>query len=85
MEHMSVKKQIINCAERAGVSFDDSINNEDFDLREYVADSLQFINFIIEIENEFNIEIPPYMLLFDNLTSINSFCYMINELLENSN
>jgi acyl carrier protein len=82
---MDIKNQIIDCAERAGVMLDNDACNVDIDLREHIEDSLQFISFIIEIENELGLEIPPDMLLFDNLASIDSFCCMLNELSENQN
>ena len=37
-------------------------DNNDIDLSEYIIDSLQFISFIVEIENKFGIEIPDELL-----------------------
>lgn len=55
-------------------------NEDDEDLREYIVDSLQFINFILEIEHHFDIEIPVNILVYDNIASLNGFSSMIGEL-----
>ncbi len=54
---------------------------EDFDLREYIQDSIQFISFIVNLEQELEIEIPDDMLLIESISSFNSFSNRIYDLL----
>ena len=54
---------------------------EDVNLKDYIADSLQFISFIAEIENRFNIEIPDSMLTVDVLSSMNGLVSLLDELI----
>jgi acyl carrier protein len=79
---MNIKNEIIRCAENAGIVLDSKASAEEVDLREYISDSLEFISFIVELENELGIEIPTEMLLFDNLASISSFSYMLKNLID---
>ena len=75
-----IKHKIIECLEINGI-FIDSIN-EDFDLRQYIIDSMQFIGTIVTIEDELKIEIPPVYLHYDNLASFTAFCILIESLFE---
>ncbi|MGN1145618.1 MAG: acyl carrier protein [Acetatifactor sp.] len=56
--------------------------DEDEDLREYIIDSLQFINFILEVEHHFEIEVPVNILVYDNIASLNGFAGLIEELVD---
>lgn len=78
---MDIREKLINCLDSTGILIDD-VNGADFDLREYIIDSLQFITSIVAIENEFGIEFPSELLIYDNLTSVNSFCEVIKNLIE---
>lgn len=60
------------------VALDDE---KDEDLREYIIDSLQFINFILEIEHYFDIEVPANVLIYDNIASLNGFGTIVEELM----
>jgi acyl carrier protein len=80
---MNIQNKIIECAEKIGIVIDDKIYDEQVDLRDYIEDSLEFISFIVELENELNIEIPAEMLEFDNLSSISSFGKMLEDLCDN--
>ena len=73
--------RIIQALDNIGVFVESQ--EEDLDLREYILDSVQFISAIIQIEDEFGIEIPSELLLHDNLASFNSFSKMIEDLSEN--
>ena len=80
---MDIRSRIIKSLEEIGIliQVDDSI---DIDLREYIEDSLQFITAVVELEVEFGIEIPSELLIYDNFASLNSFCKIIEELLDNT-
>ena len=60
-------------------------DNNDIDLSEYIIDSLQFISFIVEIENKFGIEIPDELLNIENLKSLNGFSQLIENILGENN
>ena len=49
-------------------------------MREYVEDSIQFVSTLVEIESQFEIELPDEILLFDNLASFYAFSQSIWEL-----
>lgn len=79
----SIKEKLITCFEDIGI-FIDLSNDEDIDLRDYIIDSLQFISTIISIEENFGIEFPAELMLYDNLASLNAFCKMIEGIEQNS-
>lgn len=53
-------------------------NNVDLD--NYILNSLQFMSFIVELEDIFSIEFPPELLLIDNFNNIPSIAIIISEL-----
>lgn len=55
--------------------------NDDIDLHEYIADSMQYVYFIVKLEKKLGIELPDEALLYDNLTSLNGFSHFIVKLL----
>lgn len=78
-----IKEKLIACFEDVGIFIDFS-EEDDIDLREYIDDSLQFISTIIAIEENFKVEFPAELMLYDNLASLNAFCKIIEELKHNS-
>jgi len=62
-----------------GVVTDESLITHDFDLAEYLFDSLQYITFIIHIEETLNIVVPDELLTAENLHSFNHFANAIEE------
>lgn len=76
-----IRDRILSCFQNAGVEINKINTNEDCDLREYIADSVAFIAAIVEIENEFDIEIPDEFLIYERFASLNSFCEAISLLL----
>jgi acyl carrier protein len=81
---MDIREKIIDTLEASGIYFDRDKEDGDADLREYIADSLQFISFIVELEKELNIEFPDEVLLFDNLASLNGFTAIVESILDGS-
>lgn len=43
--------------------------DENTDLREYIVDSIQFVNFVVDLENQFGIQIDDQYLNYDLLQS----------------
>lgn len=59
----------INSVLHEEMIFVDSVD-EQTDLREYIIDSIQFVNFIVDLENYFGIQIDDGYLNYDLLKSI---------------
>lgn len=46
--------------------------DENVDLREYIIDSIQFVNFVVDLENQFGIQIDDQYLNYDLLQSFDT-------------
>ena len=64
-----ITERILNCLLELGIVFEQEENN--FELTDYIEDSLTFISFVSELENEFDIEIPDEYLLQGVLGTLN--------------
>lgn len=53
---------------------------EDINLIDYGMDSIGFVSFIIEIENELEIIIPDEALLIENISSLHGFIRYIDSI-----
>ena len=53
---------------------------EDFDLSEYIVNSLQFLTFVLNLEERLGIEIPDDLLLYDKMYSFNGYCRMLSDI-----
>ena len=72
------KKMIIDILEDSGfIIFDDK--EQDFCISDYIVDSLQFMNFIMKIEEQLGTHLPDDFLGFDILDSVNG---LANKLLD---
>ena len=78
MEFDKVKTTIIKLLENNGIIIESG--EEDLDLRNYSIDSILFISFIIDVENEFAIAIPDEYLTIELLQSIDGLTNLIIEL-----
>lgn len=76
---MNYYKEIIDVISKNGVFIEYTPNEPDIDLRDYITDSLQFIGFIIAIEEKFGIEISDKYLLYDSIASIYSFSEIVKD------
>lgn len=72
-----IKQCIFNVLNESGIYIDECEKNKDIDLREYLVDSLQYVNFIIEMEAYLGYELPDEVLAYESLASINGFANMI--------
>lgn len=75
-----MRDKILKILEENGVFIDNT--EVDFDITEYIEDSLQFINFIVTLEEELGINFPNEMISLDNLKSFNAFCEIILDIAE---
>ena len=80
---MDIIKGIIEILYEEGLAIE--YNDKDLDLRDYIADSIQFISFIVAVENKFNIEVPDECLKYDSISSVYSFAEMIKSCIEENN
>lgn len=78
MEFDKVKSTIIKLLENNGIIIESG--EEDLDLRNYSIDSILFISFIVDVENEFAIAIPDEYLTIELLQSIDGLTNLIIEL-----
>lgn len=75
------KKELLHYASKInGVEYEDStVLNQITTWDEIGLDSIKFIQLIVEIEKEIGIEINDSDLIYENISSIESFCSMINK------
>lgn len=73
----NIKKQIFEIFDENGIYIAESEMQEDIDLREYLVDSIQFVYFIVELEERLGVELPDEILIYDNLSSLNGFINMV--------
>ncbi|MBC8559264.1 acyl carrier protein [Fumia xinanensis] len=76
-----MREKITECFANIGFIVDPAIN---FELSEYLEDSVSFIGLIVELENEFNIEIPDEYLTPDSMKTFEDVCNMVETLLKTS-
>ena len=81
MENLQVRENIILALSKVFI-FIDYGENEDINLETYIEDSIQFMSFVVELEQIFDIEFPEELLLFENFKTLSSISLIIKELLE---
>ena len=79
---MNTKEVILSIIQEMGNSIDDLDPNENIDLQLYIIDSMQFIGFIISVEERFNIEFPDEMMLMENIKSLDDFAGIVDFCIE---
>lgn len=58
---------------------------EDFDIQDYIIDSLVYMSLIVSIEQRFAIEIPDEFLLLSKMNSFNAYCDSLYVLINEEN
>ena len=76
---MEIRNKIRKILYDMGFSID---SENDVNLLEYGMDSLQFIEFVVSVEEEFDIIIPDEALLMDNISSLNGFITYIESIIK---
>lgn len=79
MTTKEIKEKIIDSLSLIGI-FVDCNEDEDVNLSEYVEDSITFVQFIVEIEDQLEINIPDELLSLSLLDSLCGFAEMLAEL-----
>ena len=77
---MVKRSDIITVFQNMGIIVSMDSEFEDVDLTEYILDSMQFISFITELEQELNIELPNEYLLYENIRSLNGVISLIENI-----
>mgnify|MGYP004570533093 CR=1 FL=1 len=52
---------------------DENIDN-DINMQDYLRDSIQFISFVVLLEEKLGITIPDELLMYDSIASFSAFC-----------
>ena len=90
MTQETIKDIILKTLSEMGISIDvpdsspDKVETsppQDIDIRDYIADSIMFISFVIELEKKLEIEFPDELLLIDTLSSLSGFTYLLAEII----
>lgn len=83
MKKAEIYETILKCADENGiyVLIGDELP-EDVDLMENISESLQFMSFILELEQHLGIEIPDEYLIYDSLTSVAAFSETLESLFD---
>lgn len=82
MEIYEIREKIVFELQKLGIFVDET---DDFNLREYIDDSLIFISFMVQVEETFDISFDDEDLIYGSLASINAFCNIVKEIVEKNN
>ena len=80
-ELIEFRSRILGIFADSGILAQDPGPDEDIDLRDFIEDSIQFVSAVVEIENQFDIELHDELLSPESLASINGFCTSLWELI----
>lgn len=73
-EKLDIEKKLLNCLKHVGII----VEEDELDMIEdFIEDSITFITLIVEIEQEFDIEIPDEFLSIERMATISSIKEMI--------
>jgi len=79
-KNKEIVQNILNTLESVSI-FIELSEFDTVDLENFIQDSLQFISLVVALENEFKIEFPTELLIFDNFKQMNDIYNIINELM----
>ena len=81
MTFEEIKNKVYDVLASVGVFIEEEIVEADHDLSDYFDDSLQFITFIVGLEQAFDIELPDDMIVLEAVSSLNNLCKKIADIL----
>ncbi|GKX30391.1 hypothetical protein SH1V18_28710 [Vallitalea longa] len=79
---MDIRLSIMKVLDEMGIYTTDINLKEDIDLTKYIADSIMFISFVVDLEEKLKIEIPDELLQVKNIVSLNGFANSIELLIK---
>lgn len=71
MDIVEVRNTLLSIFEELGIIIEEE---EDFDIQEYIVDSLVYMSLIVNMEQKFGIDIPDEFLLLSKMNSFNAYC-----------
>lgn len=77
-----IKQGLFKCMDNIGIILEND-DDKDFDLSEYIFDSITYINFLYQIEEYFSLELNDEMFLVNSMNSFNNYCQLIQQALKN--
>lgn len=80
---INIKDGVIKALEQTFI-FIEPNELDNVDLSQYIEDSIQFMSFIVNLEDIFSVEFPPELLLLDNFIHPKDIYVLIGELTINS-
>jgi acyl carrier protein len=69
-----MREAILKILNDMGIQIESRENNDDFDLSELFLDSIQFISFIVDVEDYLQTSLPEEYLLIEKFRSFNALC-----------
>ena len=75
-----MKETLIKALKEIGITLYMEDFQQDFDLREYIVDSFQFVTFIVTLEDCLNLTFPDDLLTYDTISSSESFLNFLESL-----
>lgn len=80
MDTETIRDKVLQCMNNIGLCvLDDAAN---FNLDEYIVDSVMYVSFIIELEQMFDIEIPDEYLMISGMRTLDDICMTVEKILE---
>ena len=74
---MKYREVVIEILENMGIYVDQE--EESINLHEYIVDSIQFITFIVNLEERLEFTFPDEYLLYDSIATIELLCDIIEQ------
>ena len=73
-----IRKELFTCLSNLGIYINEK--EENILLSDYIADSVSFIAFIVEVEQAFQIEVPDEYLNAERLTTLEDVINMVEQI-----
>ena len=84
MNNRDIEERILKCFSECGIPVSQEYDGEDIPHSLFIPDSLVFINLVLEIEREFDIDYPDELLTMESFGSLKGLANTISEILGKS-
>ncbi len=84
MNILDIKLELIKLLKENGLILEYK-EDTDINLQDYIVDSIQFINVIVNIEDTFHIEWPDELCTYNHIKSLDYIAETIEELMRDGN
>ena len=74
---MDTKEKILFVLEEMGINLENA--DDVTPLQKYIVDSIQFITFIISLEEKFSFVFPDEFLSYDSISTLGALCQIIDD------